>query len=469
MEATNINSKINTETDTSNNDNCEKQTRFILPKVGKNPAKVLTMEEIVNVLDNTRKMEIVHEIVLNPEIKLQPYEPPENSLEKAVRENMHKVFWNLLREELNRDPPCYDQAMQLVNKIKEMLPEVISTNNHGEFELINKVLDTTVLKEQIEMSVLNFRSYADFIINIIAKSCAPVRDERIRKLSKEDDIVETFKGIMETMSLMKLDMANWHLESAKQDLLLNSVEYEREKFEDCLKYYNSNFPATERWLKRNQKENKDGTVSAPEETIYNAYLELLEWNDTYEFPEILSVDRMRLSELSNEVLRLCICASVMAICLRIPIISKNLKNHTSLANHTYILSQNLIPELDIKSTLESILLQVQCTVNKYLLEENFEPLESTIENSIKSQILQLEDRESPVFKLMWDRLKIYFSLIFRTKSELSHVPPEYNDFKDQLERVVNTFHRVICYNYAVYGDYYTRTLMDKKKALKAAV
>lgn len=85
-------------------------------------------------------MELVHEIALNPDFKLQPYEPPENrwifhlirkttihrcylfhfSLEKRVKDTMHKAFWDVLREQLNKDPPCYDHAMQLLNDIKEV-------------------------------------------------------------------------------------------------------------------------------------------------------------------------------------------------------------------------------------------------------------------------------------------------------------------------------------------------------------
>lgn len=65
-------------------------------------------------------MTLAHEIAINPEFKIEPYNPPENSLEKRIKTIMHDVFWDLLREQLNNDPPCYDQAINLLGEIKEV-------------------------------------------------------------------------------------------------------------------------------------------------------------------------------------------------------------------------------------------------------------------------------------------------------------------------------------------------------------
>lgn len=41
------------------------------------PPKVLTLDEVAHVVKNIENMELAHEIALNPEFKLQPYEPPD--------------------------------------------------------------------------------------------------------------------------------------------------------------------------------------------------------------------------------------------------------------------------------------------------------------------------------------------------------------------------------------------------------
>lgn len=39
---------------------------------------------------------------------------------KQVKDIMHKAFWELLREQLNSDPPEYSQAMILLTEIREV-------------------------------------------------------------------------------------------------------------------------------------------------------------------------------------------------------------------------------------------------------------------------------------------------------------------------------------------------------------
>lgn len=81
------------------------------------------------------------------------------------------------------------------------------------------------------------QSYANFIIQIMARSCAPVRDEEVAKLNDINDVVDTFRGILETMTLMKLDMANCLLEAARKDVIAHSVEYEKQKFKEFRNVY----------------------------------------------------------------------------------------------------------------------------------------------------------------------------------------------------------------------------------------
>lgn len=42
------------------------------------------------------------------------------SLMKQVKDIMHKAFWELLREQLNTNPPEYSQAMILLTEIREV-------------------------------------------------------------------------------------------------------------------------------------------------------------------------------------------------------------------------------------------------------------------------------------------------------------------------------------------------------------
>uniref|UniRef100_A0A0K8TRG9 Putative sok1 kinase belonging to the ste20/sps1/gc kinase family n=1 Tax=Tabanus bromius TaxID=304241 RepID=A0A0K8TRG9_TABBR len=437
----------------------DRQTRFVLPSTDGSPPKVLTIDEVVDVVKNIQNMTLVHEIAMNPEFKLQPYEPPENSLERRIRDIMHKAFWDVLRGQLNQDPPCYDHALQLLQDIKECFPQIIPVNNRRLLDYINEVLDTTVVRQQAEEGVLNFRSYADFVISIMAKTCAPVRDDEIKKLSTIEDVVDTFRGILETMKVMKLDMANCLLEFARNDLLANSVEYEKKKFKEHLEYYKFGFPTTEDWLKRNQTHDINGVPCSPNETIYNAYMELLDWNDEKEYPEILSLDAERIKKLSQRAKRLCACASVMAISSGAAIISQRTENRAALAQQVEILFQGVTNESELKEALENVALQVITFINNHMDEENHSCLDETSEKAFKSHILQLANKDSPVRKLMWKRLQIYFRLFLTKKGEIE-IPPGYTDFKEELENFATAMKRVATYNFSVFGEYYIEVLTN---------
>lgn len=154
---------------------------------------------------------------------------------------MHKAFFDVLREQLNRNPPCYDYAIHLLADIKDCFPQILSQNNKRALDHINEILDESIIRQQAEKGVLDFKAYANFVIQILAKSCAPARDEAISKLLEIDDVVDTFRGILETMSLLKLDMANFLLDFSRNDIMANSVEYEKQKFNEYLEYYKCKF------------------------------------------------------------------------------------------------------------------------------------------------------------------------------------------------------------------------------------
>lgn len=67
---TNIDVRLRTDSESSTD------ARFLLPSLDGSPPKVVTMDEVTSMFKNLRNMELAHEIALNPEFKLQPYEPP---------------------------------------------------------------------------------------------------------------------------------------------------------------------------------------------------------------------------------------------------------------------------------------------------------------------------------------------------------------------------------------------------------
>ena len=63
-------------------------------------------------------------------------------------------------------------------------------------------------------------------------------------------MVPLFKGILETLELMKLDMANFTIQQARPLIVSQSVEYERIKFKEFLDKQEDGLAVTREWLVR---------------------------------------------------------------------------------------------------------------------------------------------------------------------------------------------------------------------------
>lgn len=126
---------------------------FWLWVLAASPPKTLTLDEVMESARDLSNLSIAHEITVNPDFRVEPSSLPEGrcvnaayfcnlshklffdyistwavqpnplvvySLWKAVKNAMHKAFWNILESELNDDPPVYGQAIRLLEEIREV-------------------------------------------------------------------------------------------------------------------------------------------------------------------------------------------------------------------------------------------------------------------------------------------------------------------------------------------------------------
>lgn len=68
-------------------------------------------------------------------------------------------------------------------------------------------------------------------------------------------------------------------------------------------------------------------------------MELMDWDESKEFPEVLSVDKERILKLGQRAKRICTCAAVISICSGVPIISQRTENRVALAKQIEIILQ----------------------------------------------------------------------------------------------------------------------------------
>ncbi|EDV91940.1 T-complex protein 11-like protein 1 [Drosophila grimshawi] len=440
---------------TDSESSTDSMTRFLIPSVAGSPPKVVTMDEVASMFKNLQNMELAHEIALNPEFKLQPYEPPMDSMEGRIKTMVHKAFWDMLREQLERQPPSYDQAIRLLGEIKEDFPQLLSVKNASALGRINAALDEALIRQQAEKGTLDFRAYANFVIHLLSSMCAPARDETVAKLREIDDVVDTFRGILECMSLMKLDMANFMLSVARNDIAANSVEYEKQKFSNYLREFHGNagFPSTEDWLQRNR-----AGCNSNDDIIYNACMQLLDYPADKEFPELLRIDKDRFAGLSWRAQRLILCASLISIAQSVPVISQRRENRIKLAQQLEVLVQHVKQKDQLNAAIDNCYEQIRAFINTSLASEELPPLTESQEAQLKTQVLQLTNKASPVRTLMANRLDGFVRVALRSNGNIPPPPPGFIDYAEELVAFIASFRRLVSYNHAVFGEYFMQLL-----------
>lgn len=174
-----------------------------------------------------------------------------------------------------------------ISSLFQSLEELVPPQNSRIKKNIQEVLDLDLIKQLADQDALSFHHYAQYIITTMSKICAPIRDKKIRELSEQVDVIEIFKGIMELLQLMRLDLANFTITMMRPSIIAASIDYEKAKFADFLKVNSNGLQYTERWLLGHfDPEKLTGSSSAgtgnirqiTHSLLTEAYLDLLEWD-----------------------------------------------------------------------------------------------------------------------------------------------------------------------------------------------
>ncbi|KAK3868729.1 hypothetical protein Pcinc_009936 [Petrolisthes cinctipes] len=475
---------------------------FIFPGVAASPPKFMSLEEVMKAAKGVSNMVLAHEIAVDRNFKLEKFDPPDNSMEKQVREVMHKAFWDHLGEELAQDPPSYTQALILLAEVKENLLDITLPHHTRLRQDIQDTLDADLIKQQAENGVLDFAQYSQCVLSVMARLCAPVRDETIRVLMRETDVVGVFRGVMETLDLMRLDMANFTIQQIRPHIIAQSVTYEKKKFAEFLKTQNDGLELTRGWLLEHVEDGDllvdyKGDPMALRTTVSSiitrAYLSLLSWPDSKLLPETVVLDGSRILELRDRLSQVCILGSVVLVTMSSvgPLVTNPDAFKLKLKRNLCIildpaLSDSLPSEPAEYSTasrslaragrseqdetmalMENVAEQVVKEVEDHLKENNRSALPASAKTALKSQVLEIKNPEHRIRALISKRsMEFIGTLMSSTTARPVQMPPGLSSLQEELAHICGTLLRLVSHNRSVFGEYYAEILTNHIKACK---
>ncbi|XP_078052236.1 T-complex protein 11-like protein 1 isoform X2 [Augochlora pura] len=441
--------------------------------VGVSPQKPVSFEEIMKTINGLKNMALAHEIAVDENFQLEKLEPEDDTFHRRVKEIMHKVFWNLLAKQLAEETPNYTQALVLLKEIKEILDQLVLPHHAKIRENLNEVLDVDLIKQQAEKGVLDFHHYAQYVISIMSKVCAPVRDSKIKELSEKTDVIEIFKGIMEVLQLMRLDLANFTITRMRPNIVALSIEYEKAKFTEFLKINGNDLKYTEAWLLRHFDPAKITADSSDVNSVRQlthsllteSYLDLLEWDFTPD-AETLMLDQGRLIELRDKTNRLSIMGAVILLINNTvgPPVHGVSSFKKSMKQHLSVLLESVNSNKNLEVSMPNIILQVKIDVKTTLEEVGAGPLSPELETSLEGQISELVKPDHKIRHLISLRIRQFLQKIILSQSTTpAQVPPGLSSLQEELTTVVAPFLILISHNRSVFGEYYQEIVT---KALK---
>jgi hypothetical protein len=428
----------------------------------------MSTAELMDASKGITNMALAHEIAVNKDFQLEKIRPEGGTVEANIREIMQRAFWDVLTEELDAAPPKFNQALVLLEEIKELLISLLLPQ-HGKLrEKIDEVLDTVLIKQQIDAGTLEFEKYAGYILGMMSMLCAPVRDDKIAELKTESQVVQIFKGIIETLELMKIDMANFTIQQARPMIVSQSVEYEKMKFKEFLETAEDGLTATRQWLVRHAP--GSGEMEDPKyqklvgtRVLTDAFLEILEWDDYYNLPETLAMDARRIVDLRDQVERTSVSTAVILVSFSslspyiVPQDSQKLKE--KIKQHVDILLQEFFEDADLLKILPGVGLQVVKDVNAYLQGRGKPALPQPLATSLCEQIEGLEDPNQRIRDLVQKRiLEFNKQIISGSMKTGMQIPPGLSLCQKELGQIAGQFLRLVNYNKQVFGEYYSEMI-----------
>nr|CAD7460901.1 unnamed protein product [Timema tahoe] len=383
------------------------------PGVAASPPKFVSLEEIMKAAKDIKDMSLVHEIAVDRNFKLEKFEPPPDSIQKQVKDTMQTVFWEILAEQLNADPPSYDQAMVLLAEIKESLLRLLLPQHTKLKQEINEILDVDLIKQQTKAGILDFQYYAHYVISVMGKLCAPVRDDKIQELSQTTEIVPVFKGILETLEIMHIDMANFTIELMRPDLIARSIDYEKTKFAELLKIQPDGLDATRKWVLKHldtvkasipqlHSTDKDTIVRIlTAKTIAEAYLELLQWDESMPFPETVMMDEGRFRALGERCLRMTVVGAVLLVTLSsIKQLQGNSAFKELLKQHVTVLLEEAHSNKYLEKLMQNVATQVIKDIDDCLKKIGSSELDAESKRLLSGQILEIASPSHKIRQLV---------------------------------------------------------------------
>ncbi|KAI8145917.1 T-complex protein 11-domain-containing protein [Fennellomyces sp. T-0311] len=324
--------------------------------------------------------QLAHELILDPNFKLQRHP---SSIERQVSDIATTAFFDKVAHDMETDNASRC-LLQLLREIRERLLDLVAPSMKSEVE---DGIDLTLIQQEFEQKVFDMDKMVDFVLDVIRRSCARVRDNAVQEIRSFDgNNAGKLRLVFDLLQDMALDLANHQLRVLRPHLLPIAIEYSREKFVQAMQNQDMRLPKATQWLSNTScrllevaaQRNPEGVPqpndSISPQSIYQEAVTSLIMSpkliDESLCPETLRLDIHRLQVYQNEAQAITIVAALLML-------ARNFGAphdcHGDLAKRLFALLEqqgtsveHLASEIDKASNMDGKLTMVRAMVDKTL-------------------------------------------------------------------------------------------------------
>ena len=162
--------------------------------INKNQSDEQLTDEEKKVVELSRKQQnnIEKKInFLNGQEYFNNYRPPEitldESVEKHIRDIVHNAYWDMLKKELNNDPPQFNQLINILSEIRDTFCSFVPRRNDIHREMYENI-DIDFIKSMAQNNAIDgttIYNLAIYIVSLIKKFQPREMDEDIQNWEKD--------------------------------------------------------------------------------------------------------------------------------------------------------------------------------------------------------------------------------------------------------------------------------------------
>lgn len=449
---------------------------------GGSPARFVAPDELLKMSVAMENLALVHEIAIDPDFSVTDI--PVNPIQAAIKENMHRAYWDLLTEDLAKDPPDYGHAFNLLMEIKQTILDDLLSPAHVRLKAeVNSVLDENSLRNKLEQNCIDVRGTGRFIVDLLGRLCAPERDTMVEKLRQEEGVVELIKGIFNLMDIMKNDLTNYAISKNRAAVEEYSAKFEYKEFLKYLDKFPDGSLMTKEWLKLAYHDAFPSTSSddsqpqakrerpTPEHisdddvitVTSKGYLRLIETVNPTPFPETLRIDKGRLAALAEKFLQMNVATSAVFVTCNLAgkQVSESENFKKSLKDQLIIIT-NDIEEANLVDTLTAICEQCVTTARKSAASLGVD-ISAEQERALREQIKALAEGSNAIRALVRSRIAVFVEAILRSPSEVPHrLLPGLSVIQSELCAFTARLLRLCVHNRRTFFELYRSMLKEIK-------